>query len=86
MAAKVANLRAATDLAIVEPAPGVAPSPALGQELIAYLRGKVASYMIPRSVDFIDHMPRLPTGKLYKQQLRERYGVVNAAAKRPHPA
>lgn len=37
--------------------------------------GKVARHMIPRSVDFIDRMPRLPTGKLYKQGLRERYGA-----------
>lgn len=59
--------------AIIEPAPGIVPSAALGEELIAYLRGKVARYMIPRSVDFIDRMPRLPTGKLYKQALRERY-------------
>ena len=29
--------------------------------------------MVPRSLDFIDTMPRLPTGKLYKRALRERY-------------
>ncbi len=66
--------------AFVEPAPGVLPSPELGEELIAYLRGKVARYMIPRSVEFIDRMPRLPTGKLYKQQLREQYGAARPAA------
>lgn len=59
--------------AVIEPAPGVAPTPALAEALIAFLRGKVASYMLPRSVDFIDEMPRLPTGKLYKRALRERY-------------
>jgi len=59
--------------AIIEPAAGVAPSEALARELIEYLREKVARYMVPRSVDFIDHMPRLPTGKLYKQALREKY-------------
>ncbi|MBB3013266.1 acyl-CoA synthetase [Cupriavidus alkaliphilus] len=69
--------------AIIEPAPGIEPGPALGEELIAYLRGKVARYMIPRSVDFIDRMPRLPTGKLYKQQLRERYGAANPAVVQP---
>jgi fatty-acyl-CoA synthase len=59
--------------AIVELAPGVAPSDALAEELLAYLRTRVARYMVPRSIDFIDTMPRLPTGKLYKQGLRERY-------------
>ena len=42
-------------------------------ELLAYLRTQVARYMVPRSIDFIDAMPRLPTGKLYKQALRDRY-------------
>ncbi|BDB23942.1 acyl-CoA synthetase [Cupriavidus sp. P-10] len=59
--------------AIVEPARGIAPSAELAETLLEYLRGKVARYMVPRSIDFIDTMPRLPTGKLYKQSLRERY-------------
>jgi fatty-acyl-CoA synthase len=59
--------------AVIEPAEGIAPSPELAEELIGYLRGKVARYMIPKSVDFIERMPRLQTGKLYKQELRKRY-------------
>jgi len=59
--------------AIVEPAAGVTPDAALAEELLAYLRTRVARYMVPRSLDFIDAMPRLPTGKLYKQPLRDRY-------------
>ena len=59
--------------AIVEPAAGISPTPELAEELLAYLRTRVAKYMVPRSVDFIDTMPRLPTGKLYKASLRERY-------------
>jgi long-chain acyl-CoA synthetase len=27
----------------------------------------------PRSIDFTDAMPRLPTGKLYKKPLRDKY-------------
>ncbi|EHP40055.1 putative acyl-CoA dehydrogenase [Cupriavidus basilensis OR16] len=45
--------------AIVEPASGVVPSAELAEELLAYLRTKVARYMVPRSIDFIDAMPRL---------------------------
>jgi len=59
--------------AIVEPAAGIAPSPELAEALLEYLRGRVARYMVPRSIDFTDAMPRLPTGKLYKQALRDRY-------------
>ena len=29
--------------------------------------------MTPRSVDFIEEMPRLPTGKLYKRLLKDKY-------------
>ena len=59
--------------AVVVPAAGVAPSEALAQTLLAYLRTRVARYMVPRSIDFTEALPRLPTGKLYKQALRERY-------------
>ena len=59
--------------AIVELADGVVDDDALVAELTAYLRHRVARYMVPKSIDFIDEMPRLPTGKLYKQALRDRY-------------
>jgi len=28
---------------------------------------------VPRTIDFEDELPRLPTGKLYKRLLRDRY-------------
>ena len=59
--------------ALIEPARGVVPSQALADELLRFLGGKIARYMIPRSIEFIEEMPRLPTGKLYKQALRDRY-------------
>jgi fatty-acyl-CoA synthase len=59
--------------AVVEPAPGIAPSQALGQEIMDFVRAKLGRQLTPRSVDFIDALPRLPTGKLYKQALREKY-------------
>jgi fatty-acyl-CoA synthase len=59
--------------AVIEPAPGVAASEALRAELIAFARERLAHYMAPRSVDFIEEMPRLPTGKLYKRLLKDRY-------------
>ncbi|MFT3802461.1 MAG: acyl-CoA synthetase [Burkholderiaceae bacterium] len=59
--------------AVVEPAPGVRADAALADELIAFARTRVARYMVPRSIDFVDALPRLPTGKLLKRSLRERY-------------
>ena len=59
--------------AIIELPPGVERSEALADELITYTRERLAHYMCPRSVDFVDSLPRLPTGKLYKKQLRDAY-------------
>ena len=64
--------------AVIEPAPGVAPSDDLGAELIAFARERLAHYMAPRSVDFIEEMPRLPTGKLYKRLLKDQYWAGRA--------
>ena len=65
--------------AVVEAAPGVEPSPALARELTEYLRERIAHYKVPRSIDFIDEMPRLPTGKLYKRVLRDQYAAAASA-------
>ncbi|QFG20542.1 AMP-binding protein [Actinomadura sp. WMMB 499] len=59
--------------AAVEPADGAEPSAALAAELIAHVREKLAGYKAPRSIDFVDAMPRTPTGKLYKRLLRDPY-------------
>ncbi|MEK6441051.1 acyl-CoA synthetase [Pseudonocardia sp. T1-2H] len=59
--------------AVVQPAPGVEGGPALEKELIEYVRGQIAHFKAPRTVDFTDFLPRTPTGKLVKQQLRDRY-------------
>lgn len=59
--------------AVVVPQPDSATTPALADELIGYARENLASYKVPRSVDFLDELPRLPTGKLYKRLLRDRY-------------
>jgi len=59
--------------AIVQPAAGVSADAALAEELIAYARGRLAAYKCPRSIDFDSDLPRLPTGKLYKRLLKDRY-------------
>ncbi|GGV08872.1 acyl-CoA synthetase [Actinomadura cremea] len=59
--------------AAVELTDGAAPSDALVDELVAHVREKLAGYKAPRSIDFVDAMPRTPTGKLYKRLLRDPY-------------
>jgi long-chain acyl-CoA synthetase len=41
--------------------------------LIAFCAEHLSRQKVPRSIDFDAELPRLPTGKLYKRQLRDRY-------------
>jgi long-chain acyl-CoA synthetase len=59
--------------AVVELTKGVDASDATVEEILAFCAGKLARYKTPRSVDFIDEMPRDPNGKLYKRRLRDPY-------------
>ncbi|HUH85316.1 MAG TPA: AMP-binding protein [Stellaceae bacterium] len=59
--------------AVVQVMPGIRPDPALAEELIAFCRRHLAHLKCPRSIDFEAQLPRLPTGKLYKRLLRDRY-------------
>jgi long-chain acyl-CoA synthetase len=59
--------------AVVQTLTGVAAGPALESALIAFCREHLASMKCPRSGVFIEAMPRLPTGKLYKKPLRAKY-------------
>ncbi len=43
------------------------------EELIAWCKDKLAGYKCPRSVDIMDELPRNPTGKLLKKDLRKPY-------------
>jgi long-chain acyl-CoA synthetase len=59
--------------AVVQPMPGVEPGPELERELIAFCQEHLSKQKCPRTVDFEEQLPRLPTGKLYKKTLRDRY-------------
>jgi len=59
--------------AVVQTVAGVPHTPEVAQELIAFCREHLAHLKCPRSVDFSDQLPRLPTGKLYKRLLRDPY-------------
>ncbi len=60
-------------VAVVEPAPGYEPGEDLARELINFSRQHLAHFKCPKQVDFVNELPRLPTGKLYKRLVRDRY-------------
>lgn len=59
--------------AVVQLADGMEPSDELASDIIAFARDRIASFKCPRSVDFVDQLPRTEAGKLYKRRLREQY-------------
>lgn len=65
--------------AVVQLREGFSPSDDLAAEIIDYVRDRIAHYKAPKTVDFVDDLPRTETGKLVKRVLREHYlkSVVN---------
>lgn len=59
--------------AVVQPATGWQASDDLAVQLVEHCRTQLASFKLPRSIDFIDELPREPTGKLRVAQLRAQY-------------
>jgi long-chain acyl-CoA synthetase len=59
--------------AVVQPMPGIEPGLDLAEELIQFCSKGLSRQKVPRSIDFEAELPRLPTGKLYKRLLRDRY-------------
>jgi long-chain acyl-CoA synthetase len=59
--------------AAVQLMPGIAPGPEITDELMAFCAERLARQKCPRSFDLEAELPRLPTGKLYKRLLRDRY-------------
>ncbi|MBV9207820.1 MAG: AMP-binding protein, partial [Actinobacteria bacterium] len=59
--------------AFVQPAPGVVPGPELEQEIIGFVKSKIASFKAPRTVRFVDALPRSEAGKLMKAELKAKY-------------
>ncbi|MFI5957519.1 acyl-CoA synthetase [Cryptosporangium sp. NPDC051539] len=62
---------------LVDPADS---GPATEAELIAYCRDRIAHFKCPRTVDFEAELPRLPSGKLLKRDIMERYRTADSAS------
>jgi acyl-CoA synthetase (AMP-forming)/AMP-acid ligase II len=56
--------------AIVVAAPGAEPAP---EDVIAWARQRIAGYKAPKSVDFIEALPRNASGKVLRRELRKPY-------------
>jgi acyl-CoA synthetase (AMP-forming)/AMP-acid ligase II len=50
--------------------PGEDPDPA---DIIAWARQRIAAYKAPKTVDFVDALPRNPSGKVLRRELRKPY-------------
>ncbi len=59
--------------AIVVCREGVAADGALAEAIVAFCRERLAGYKLPRSVEFMASLPRNPSGKVLKRELREPY-------------
>jgi len=44
------------------------------EDIMEHCRANLASFKRPRSIVFVDELPRNPMGKIIKWQLREQYG------------
>ncbi len=60
-------------VAVVQPARWEDVGPALAEELLAHLSGRIGRIKLPRQIDFDPELPRHPNGKLLKRIVRERY-------------
>jgi long-chain acyl-CoA synthetase len=59
--------------AVVELAAGYAATPELERELLGLCRQHLAAFKCPRAIDFQVNLPRLPTGKIVRREVRAPY-------------
>jgi fatty-acyl-CoA synthase len=69
--------------AVVMPVEGVEGDDELTRELLDYLRDKIARFKIPRRFVYSRDLPRLPTGKLVKDKLKQQLLEMPASEKTP---
>jgi long-chain acyl-CoA synthetase len=60
-------------VAVIQPMAGIEPDDALRNELMAFCRANLSHVKSPRLLDFMEELPRHPTGKLYKRLIRDAY-------------
>jgi long-chain acyl-CoA synthetase len=66
--------------AVVQLRPGTVPSVELADALIAHARSRIASFKCPRTIDFVEQLPRNPAGKIARATVRASYWAGREAA------
>ena len=56
--------------ALIVPKPGETPT---ADSILAYARERIAGYKCPKSIEFLEGLPRNPSGKILRKDLREPY-------------
>jgi acyl-CoA synthetase (AMP-forming)/AMP-acid ligase II len=62
-----------TVTALIVARPG---STASAEDVVVFARERLAGYKLPRLVEFVDKLPRTPSGKVLKRELRDRYATI----------
>jgi long-chain acyl-CoA synthetase len=58
---------------VVQLGPGAGASAELAETIMAFARDRLPGFKCPRSVDFVDDLPRLPSGKIQRRHVRAPY-------------
>ena len=64
--------------AVITLNPGFAASDDLAKNILTFARGHLAGYKVPRSIDFVDELPRSPAGKIQRGKVRKPYWAGRA--------
>ena len=60
-------------MAVVQPLDWADANADIEAELIEWMRERLSSVKVPRKVDFLEQLPRMDNGKLYKRHLQGAY-------------
>jgi long-chain acyl-CoA synthetase len=64
--------------AVIQLKPGVQPSAALREEILAFAAANLAKFKVPRGLDFVPELPRSAAGKILRNRVREPYWAGRA--------
>ena len=64
--------------AVITLNPGFSASADLARDILTFARGHLAGYKVPRSIDFVDELPRSPAGKIQRGKVRKPYWAGRA--------
>ncbi|WP_052422300.1 AMP-binding protein [Nonomuraea candida] len=67
-------------VALVQPAEGVTPGPALTAELLEHCGPRIARFKQPKVIEYREELPRTPTGKLSRSKVRADYLAENSSS------